>query len=165
MNAVPLTASDFSAAMTMLLYLGIMWSGLALAITAVGAEGKWLRVTGLGSAILAFTIGAGHIPGGGMPGDPLTGSPTFWQWGIQQGALALLLMLGGWMYRRDFLKVIDQDRAYIQALVGLVSENTAAMQKQADATETNTEAIERLRHTLTHLEAKRRGFSPLADET
>lgn len=156
-----MTLDDFSAAMTMLLYLGIAWSGLALALTAVGAEGKWLRTTGMWSAVLAFSIGAGQ-----MPGDPMGGSSiALVQWGIQQGALALLLILGGWIYRRDLLRIIDQDRTYIQALVGLVSDNTAAMQRHADVTDKNTEAVERFRLTLRELEAKRRGFSPLADET
>ncbi len=67
--------------------------------------------------------------------DPLT------RYAITQGGFLLVLLIGGWSYRRDFLRRVEAEREKAEVLIKLVSDNTVA-------TTLNTATTERLARLL-----------------
>lgn len=60
-----------------------------------------------------------------------------WRYAVTQGGLLIVVLVLFWAYRRD-----SQER--YQTMVQLVSQNTSASQKAADASERVAIAVERL---------------------
>ena len=117
-----------------------------------------VKLTIFAASVLAFSLGAAEPEVGPI------GSGSFWQWVMRESALLALVIVGAHFYRRDLKRIIEEDRQIIGTLTKLVAEAATAQQRAADITESNTEAIERLRKELQIQGARRRGLSPLADE-
>ena len=81
------------------------------------------------------------------------------KWAITQGALALVLLVVLWSYRRDFFRKMSEKDSTIELLqeqnkmlAGLIKENTSAAQSQALATAANTQATQALATNIDRLE-------------
>lgn len=81
------------------------------------------------------------------------------KWGMTQGALALVLLVVLWSYRRDFFRKLDERQALIDVLreeknliAGVIDKNTGALQSQALALAANTQATQTLATNVDRLE-------------
>jgi hypothetical protein len=58
---------------------------------------------------------------------------NFVKYAMTQGGLFMLVIVLGWSYRRDFIRMADQRSERIQVLTDIVAAATAAQTKTADA--------------------------------
>jgi hypothetical protein len=77
------------------------------------------------------------------------------QWAFQQGALTVLVLVGGYFYRRDFAVQVSSSNETIKTLIGIVTqinqtqaEQTIAIREQAIATQQLSSALKELRDEL-----------------
>lgn len=102
---------------------------------------KLLRWSSALTSVLLMTIGAVDAQQNGGEGPA---SEAFWKWAIVQGGLALVVLVGGWSYRRDLMRLVREGEERITVLTSLAERSASAMQSAADATREQSAAIERL---------------------
>ena len=74
------------------------------------------------------------------------------KWGVTQGGLVLVTMIILWSYRRDFGRLLAEQRSELDVITALVKEASAAMTASAAASRDAASAIDRLREG--HRQAK-----------
>ena len=70
------------------------------------------------------------------------------KWGLTQGGLVVVLLLGGWVWRRDYIRLLARDDEKLSVLTALVSQSTTASDKNTTATENLRLAVDDLRRSL-----------------
>ena len=101
----------------------------------------------------------------GLPnqgGEPMPPEADIVRYGIQQGGLVLLLILGAIMYRKDFQRKVENVQADLsaaledkRALASILASNAEANTRQAIAVNENTSATRSLTSAIDRLSERR----------
>ena len=70
------------------------------------------------------------------------------KWGVEQGGFVLLVLVIGYFYRRDWMRLADFWQAETKQRTELIGETTKALAAQAIAYEKHAVAIDRLAAAL-----------------
>lgn len=90
------------------------------------------RGLGLTSMLLATSV------------ESVTAEPDMLRYAITQGGLLAVVLVLLWSYRRDFLRIQTKDDEKIALLMSLVSDNRVAMERNVEATERLSKAVDKL---------------------
>jgi hypothetical protein len=66
------------------------------------------------------------------------------RYAVTQGGLLAMLVLGGWMYRRDFISIFNRQQDTIRVMTDTVSRSTEAITNSHAAIDSLGKTVERL---------------------
>ena len=133
-----------------------------------------LRPVAFAGALLLFQVGASAAPE--LSTDSIANADwrfEFGRWAFTQGALAAVLLVVLWSYRRDYARLSEafqrdtaSERDHTTSLVLLVEKGTAAQERGAAASEAVEKSMHRLARSVEQLVAgQQRGRQSVSIDT